>query len=61
MMFSILSMMNTLITNIVTKRFTVDKKVKKSKLSVLKDKLSKDKKENKKIEETVEKRQNLDR
>ena len=50
-----------LITNIVTKRFTVDKKVKKSKLSVLKDKLSKDKKENKKIEETVEKRQNLDR
>ena len=50
-----------LITNVVTKRFTVDKKVKKNRFSEWKDKLSKDKKENKKIEENVEKKQNLDR
>ena len=50
-----------LITTVVTKRFTVDKKVKKNRFSEWKDKLSKDKKENKKIEENVEKKQNLDR
>ena len=45
----------TLISNIVTKRFTVDKKKKKFKLSDLKDKLTKEKDENKKIEEEVKK------
>ena len=44
-----------LISNIVTKRFTVDKKKKKFKLSDLKDKLTKEKDENKKIEEEVKK------
>lgn len=44
-----------LISNVVTKRFTVDKKKKKFKLSDLKDKLVKEKDENKKIEEEVKK------
>ena len=44
-----------LISNIVTKRFTVDKKKKKFKLSDLKSKLIKEKDENKKIEEDVKK------
>lgn len=44
-----------LITNIVTKRFTMEKKAKKVKISDWKEKLMKDKKENKKIEKEVEK------
>lgn len=44
-----------LISNVVTKRFTVDKTKKKFKLSDLKDKLVKEKDENKKIEEEVKK------
>ncbi len=44
-----------LISNVVTKRFTVDKKKKKFKLSDLKNKLVKEKDENKKIEEEVKK------
>lgn len=44
-----------LITNIVTKRFTMEKKAKKVKISEWKEKLMKDKKENKKIEKEVEK------
>ena len=44
-----------LITNIVTKRFTMEKKAKKVKISEWKEKLMKDKRENKKIEKEVEK------
>lgn len=44
-----------LITNVVTKRFTIDKKTKKTKFGEWKNKLIKDKKENEKIEEKIEK------
>ena len=42
-----------LITNIVTKRFTMDKKSKKNRLSELKEKLTKEKKENRQIEKKI--------
>ena len=48
-----------LISNIVTKRFTVDKKKKKFKLSDWKNKLIKEKDENKKIEEEVKKENDI--
>ena len=42
-----------LITNIVTKRFTMDKKSKKNRLSELKEKLTKERKENRQIEKKI--------